>query len=87
MTRFLVGLFYGAGNSKGAQLVFTTHDTTLLNADLLRRDQIWFIEKDKEGASHPYALLEYSPRKEESLERGYLQGRYGAILFIGSLDG
>lgn len=85
MTRFLVGLFHSRVNVKNSQLVFTTHDTTLLDTDLLRRDQIWFVEKDKQHSSHFYSLLEYSPRKEEALERGYLKGRYGAIPFIGNL--
>ena len=85
MTRFLVSLFHGHGNERNAQLIFTTHDTTLLDTDLLRRDQIWFIEKDSQHSSHLYSLLEYSPRKDEALERGYLKGRYGAIPFIGSL--
>ena len=83
MTRFLVGLFHSRSNTHNAQLVFTTHDTTLLDTDLLRRDQIWFVEKDEHQASHLYSLLEYSPRKDEALERGYLKGRYGAIPFIG----
>jgi len=83
MTRFLVGLFHGRSNTLNAQLVFTTHDTTLLDTDLLRRDQIWFVEKDDYQASHLYSLLEYSPRKDEALERGYLKGRYGAVPFIG----
>jgi hypothetical protein len=85
MTRFLVDLFHGKQNEHGAQLVFTTHDTTLLDTDLLRRDQIWFVEKDKQRSSHFYSMLEYSPRKDEALERGYLKGRYGAIPFIGSI--
>lgn len=83
MTRFLVGLFNSRGNMKNAQLVLTTHDTTLLDSDLLRRDQIWFVEKDDDQSTHLYSLLEYSPRKDEALERGYLKGRYGAIPFIG----
>lgn len=85
ITRFLVGLFHSRSNEKNAQLVFTTHDTTLLDTDLLRRDQIWFMEKDGDQSSHLYSLLEYSPRKDEALERGYLKGRYGAIPFIGDL--
>jgi energy-coupling factor transporter ATP-binding protein EcfA2 len=87
MTRFLVGLFHSRTNEKNAQLVFTTHDTTLLDTDLLRRDQIWFVEKDEQRSSHFYSLLDYSPRKDEALERGYLKGRYGAIPFIGNLGG
>lgn len=86
MTRFLVGLFHGNSNVKDAQLVFTTHDTTLLDHDLMRRDQIWFVEKDPQRSSRFYSLLEYSPRKDEAYERGYLKGRYGAIPFIGSLE-
>ncbi len=85
MTRFLVGLFHSRTNDKNAQLVFTTHDTTLLDTELLRRDQIWFVEKDKQRSSHFYSLLDYSPRKVEALERGYLKGRYGAIPFIGNI--
>ncbi|WP_295583362.1 ATP/GTP-binding protein [uncultured Lamprocystis sp.] len=83
MTRFLLGLFHGRSNEKNAQLVITTHDTTLLDIDLLRRDQIWFVEKDNDQSTRLYSLLEYSPRKDEALERGYLKGRYGAIPFIG----
>lgn len=66
-------------NPKGAQIIFTVHDTILLDVDLLNRDQIWFTEKDLSGASKVYPLLEYSPRRMESLIRGYLSGRYGAI--------
>jgi predicted ATPase len=76
-------------NPKGAQLLFTTHDTNLLGNVLgeppLRRDQIWFTEKDQTGATHLYPLTDFHPRKEENLERGYLQGRYGAIPFLGQL--
>lgn len=85
MTRFLVGLFQGQTNAKNAQLIFTTHDTTLLDAELLRRDQVWFVEKEKDGSSKLYSLLEYSPRKDEAFERGYLKGRYGAVPLIGNL--
>ncbi len=76
-------------NPKNAQILFTTHDTNLLGGTLgdppLRRDQIWFTEKDKEGATTLYPLTDYKPRKAENLERGYLQGRYGAIPFLGDL--
>jgi uncharacterized protein len=74
-------------NPHNAQLIFNTHDTTLLGNLLevpgLHRDQIWFVEKDEEGASHLYPLTDFKPRKFENVERGYLQGRYGAIPFIG----
>ena len=86
MTRFLIRLFHGRGtNPKNAQLVLTTHDTSLLDGDMFRRDQIWFVEKDEKNASRVYPLSEFSPRKDEALERGYLKGRYGALPFIGEL--
>ena len=77
-------------NAKNAQILFTTHDTNLLGTTLgaspLRRDQIWFTEKNKEGASQLYPLTNYKPRKAENLERGYLQGRYGAIPFLADIS-
>jgi len=81
LVRELVRLFHQpAVNTGGAQLIFTTHDTSLLDAaDLFRRDQIWFVEKDVDQASRLVALSEFSPRKSEALERGYLMGRYGGI--------
>jgi hypothetical protein len=84
LVRSLVELFHNPEiNRKNAQLIFNTHDTSLLDQTLFRRDQIWFTEKDAAGAAHLYSLLEYSPRKGESLAKGYLQGRYGAIPFLG----
>lgn len=86
----LLGLFQDPlRNKAGAQLIFTTHDTNLLGNTLgeapLRRDQIWFTEKDEAGATRLYPLTDFHPRKNENLERGYLQGRYGAIPFLGDL--
>ena len=71
-------------NPKGGQLIFNTHDTNLLNTGILRRDQIWFTEKDDKGESYLYPLTDFKPRRKENLESGYLQGRYGAIPFIHS---
>ena len=77
-------------NPKNAQLIFTTHDTNLLGNDagepVLRRDQVWLTEKDKEGATVLYPLTDYKPRKAENMERGYLQGRYGAIPYLGNFS-
>jgi uncharacterized protein len=75
-------------NPNGTQLLFNTHDSSLLGNLLsdpppLRRDQVWLTEKDKEGASHLYPLTDYKPRVAENLQRGYLQGRYGAVPFLG----
>lgn len=72
-------------NPKGAQLIVATHDTNLLNAKGLRRDQVWFTEKDETGATHLYPLTDIETRKGDKLEKGYLQGRYGAIPFAGSI--
>jgi AAA15 family ATPase/GTPase len=69
-------------NSTGAQIVFTTHNPLLLDLTLLRRDQIWFAEKNSEGATAVYPLTDFKPRKDEALTRGYLAGRYGGIPFI-----
>ena len=76
-------------NPHGAQILFTAHDTNLLGNVLgepaLRRDQVWLTEKDQKGATHLYPLTDFHPRADENLERGYLQGRYGAIPFLGQL--
>ncbi len=84
LVRELVRLFHQPEvNTGGAQLIFTTHDTSLLDApDLFRRDQVWFVEKDREQVSTLVALSEFSPRKNEALERGYLMGRYGGVPFL-----
>ena len=71
-------------NTKGAQLLFTTHDAMLLDLNFFRRDQIWFAEKnDKTCATELFSLASFSPRKGENVRKGYLQGRFGAIPFIG----
>ena len=68
-------------NPKGAQLAATTHDTNLMNSPVLRRDQLWFTRKDAEGATDVYPLTDIRTRKSDNIEKGYLQGRYGAIPF------
>lgn len=80
----VVALFSSpATNPKGAQLIATTHDTNLLQSAHLRRDQVWLAEKDSGGATHFYPLTDFRTRKTDNLERGYLEGRYGAIPFSG----
>ena len=69
-----------------AQLVFTTHDTTLLSQRMMRTDQVWFVEKDQKKSTQLYSLADFSTRKNEALEKGYLSGRYGAIPFLSELD-
>lgn len=84
LVRELVRLFHRPEiNTGGAQLIFTTHDTSLLDApNLFRRDQVWFVEKDRDQTSTLISLSEFSPRKNEALERGYLMGRYGGVPFL-----
>ena len=68
---FVVEAALAGGNL--CQLIFTTHDTNLLDLDLLRRDEIWFAEKDKGGASHLYSLAEFKTRTDLKIEKGYLK--------------
>ncbi len=81
---YLINLFNDkTKNKNNAQIIFSTHDTNLLNLDLFRRDQIYFVEKNNQtGVSELYSLSNYSPRKTENIRRGYLQGRYGATPII-----
>jgi uncharacterized protein len=71
---------------KDNQLIFTTHDTNLLDLELLRRDEIWFIEKDLQGSSTLYSLAEFKTRPDLKIEKGYLNGRFGAIPFFGNIE-
>lgn len=87
LVRYLVSLFNSdKHNPKNAQLIFTTHETSILDQDILRRDQVWFCEKDENQATRLYSLLDFKPRKGyENLEAAYLAGRYGAVPMIQAL--
>ena len=86
LVRFLLNLLHNPEtNQHNAQLIFTTHDTTVLDQTIMRRDQVWFVEKDVENATRLYPLSDYKPRKGEALQKGYLYGRYGALPFMGGL--
>ena len=83
VSRKLIELFSShETNPVGSQLIFSTHDTNLLSSHLLRRDQVWFSEKDNEGATHVYSMAEIKVRASDNLENGYLQGRFGAVPFL-----
>lgn len=89
LTIELIKFFHKKGNKK-AQLIFASHDTNLLKKEIFRRDQIWFTEKDKFGATDLYSLVEYKinqarVRNDASFEKDYLIGRYGAIPFLGNI--
>jgi AAA15 family ATPase/GTPase len=73
-------------NLRGAQIIATTHDTNILACDHLRRDQIWFCEKDDIGASSILSLADFKLRQTDRFEKGYLEGRFGAIPFAGDLQ-
>ena len=86
---YLVSIFNDkAQNKNGAQLIFNTHDTSLLDLSRFRRDQIYFVEKNNlNGITDLYSLADFSPRKTDDIRKGYMQGRYGAIpVIIGGLE-
>ena len=87
LVQFLIGKFHSKEtNSKNAQLIFTTHNTSLLNQDMFRRDQFWFVEKSREGSSTLYPLTDFKTRNDEALERWYMRGKYGALPILGQND-
>lgn len=71
-------------SDKDTQLIISTHESNLLNLDLIRSDEVWFVEKDKDGSSRLVSLAEYKPR--ENVQKGYLQGRYSAIPFFAPIE-
>jgi AAA15 family ATPase/GTPase len=93
VTRYIISLFNSRMNRCNAQLIFATHDTNLLSSDYMRRDQIWFTEKRDDGSTSLYSLIEFKApstgkrvRKDASFRKDYIQGRYGAIPFIGDFN-
>lgn len=88
LIEFIVNLFHNKDiNPLGSQLIFTTHVTNLLKIEIFRRDQIWFTEKNpNSGISILYPLDSFSVRKDENIEKGYINGRYGAVPFIKDID-
>ena len=81
LLRFLIDLFHHQDkNANGAQLIFSTHDTSILSQDVFRRDQVWLCERNARQVSTLTPLTDYRPRKgHENLEKAYLSGRYGAV--------
>lgn len=84
LVRFLVDVFNSKEtNPNNAQLIFTTHETSILSQEVFRRDQVWFCEKREDQSTSIYSLTDFKPRKgTENIEQGYLSGRYGAYPFI-----
>ena len=84
LVQFIIKLFNsGQYDFLNAQLIFASHGTGLLHRKLLRRDQVWFTEKDQYSATNLYSLLDYKVRKEASFEKDYMLGKYGATPYIG----
>ncbi len=86
LSKTILKLFNSEKIENNAQLLVASHDTALLDRKLLRRDQIYFIEKDKRGATKATSLVEFKVRKDTPYHKNYLEGRYGAIPFIGDLE-
>lgn len=87
VARFLIRLINDPRvSSKGAQLLLTSHNTTLMDLDILRRDEIWLVQLDDKHASSLLPLLRSSPRKHELIAKNYLKGRYGAVPLIRSRE-
>jgi hypothetical protein len=88
LTKALVGLFNSSANQKNAQLVFATHDEGLLDPQRIRRDQVWFAEKDGFGASRLFCLAEIKGvRREAKFAKEYLLGQFGGVPRVGDLQG
>lgn len=90
LTRKIIELFQSPeANKKGAQLIFATHDSTLMDPELFRRDQIWLVEKNRSGASELFSLYDFDtedrPRNTEAFQRNYLAGRYGGVPNFGPI--
>jgi AAA15 family ATPase/GTPase len=80
LVQFLIQKVHSnVSNPNNAQLIFSTHNVALLSSGLFRRDQIWFVEKDKNGASRLFPLTDFKPRSDEKIEKSYLRGSYGAL--------
>jgi uncharacterized protein len=87
LTKSLVGLFNASGNRKNAQLIYATHDNGLLDSMRIRRDQVWFVEKNQYGASQLYSLAEFKVRKEAKFGKEYLLGQFGGVPHLHDLGG
>lgn len=85
LTKFIVDLFQGKMNNK-AQLIFTTHDVSLMNRNQFRRDEIAFVEKNRKGESSLYTLADIKARSDASFAKDYLAGKYGAIPVLSDDD-
>jgi AAA15 family ATPase/GTPase len=84
LQKYLIDIFYNEDTV--GQLIYTTHDTFLLDKQYMRRDQIWFTQKDRYGATELYSLVEYKVRNSAPYEKEYLMGKYGGIPLVGRFE-
>lgn len=86
LARKFIEKYLDLAAAHGSQLILTTHDTNLLDLDLLRRDEVWFAEKNKSGATEIYSLADFKVRSDLRVDKGYLHGRFGAIPMLGGME-
>ena len=86
LVKEFLGFFLKSCGGVSRQIIVTTHESNLLDQDLLRRDEIWFAEKDQTAATRLYSLLDFKVRNDRDIRKGYLQGRFGAVPYLGSLE-
>ena len=79
LTYKFIELFLEIAEQKNVQLIVTTHEDAILDLELLRRDEVWFVEKDNKGKTELYSLEDFGPRFDKKILKAYLEGRYGAI--------
>ena len=86
LTSRFINLFDKIHNSQNMQLIFTTHESSIMDQKLFRRDEIWFVERNKENVSNVYSLDKFKERYDKKLSKAYLEGRYGAIPVFNHFD-
>lgn len=86
VTQQLIELFVGFTKGKSIQLIFTTHESTIMSQDVFRRDEVWFVEKNEKNASVIYSLDKFSKRYDRKIDKAYLDGRYGALPIFTQLE-
>ena len=86
LTQKLLDVFFKNTAHNESQIILTTHESNLLDLDFLRRDEVWFVEKNNFGESKIYSLEEYTPRHDKEIRKAYLLGRFGAIPYIGHIQ-
>lgn len=82
----ILKLYFESEPTMSGQIIFTTHESHLLDLDLFRQDEIWFCEKDKDGSTRLYSLSEFKPRFDKDIRKGYFEGQFGYVPFLGNFN-